>query len=163
MFPYNTYNTQSFINPMYPMQLSQPQPAQGPNTIQTVQQQNPSVSCFFVNDKSDMQGMNINFGTVYIGINKKSKEVYMRSWNTDGNIDFDTYALAEGNKEVSEMQAIMNKLNAIEEKINERNVTNVGPTVSRRSVEKPSNDGASQPNDAREDSSAAVRDTFELR
>lgn len=160
MFPYNTYNTQSFINPMYPMQLSQPQPAQGLNTIQTIQQQNPTVSCFFVNDKSELKNVNVDLGSVYIGINRKSKEVYMRSLNTDGNIDFDTYKLAEGNKEVSEMQAIMNKLNAIEEKIN---VSNVNTTVSKRSVEKPSVDGASQPNDAREDSSAAVRNAFELR
>lgn len=161
--PYNTYNTQSFINPMYPMQLSQPVAQPSQSTIQTVQQQNPSVSCFFVNDKSELKDMNISFGTVYIGINKKTKEVYMRSWNNDGNIDFDTYTLSEGNKEVSEMQAIMNKLNAIEEKINERNASNDNATVYERSNAKQSDDGSSQPNVTRKRSSTAVSDAFELR
>lgn len=126
------------------------------NTIQTIQQQNPAVSCFYVNDKSDLQTMNINLGTVYIGINKRAKEIYVRSWNNDGNIGFDTYSLVQGDKEVSDTQKILNKLNMIEERLNESNVKNDSSAIPVGTNEKQSDDGSSKPNATGQDTSTAV-------
>ena len=126
------------------------------NTIQTIQQQNPPVSCFYVNDKADLQTMNINLGTVYIGINKRAKEIYVRSWNNDGNIGFDTYSLVQGNKEVSDTQKILNKLNMIEERLNESDVKNDCTTVYDGTNEKQPDVGTSQSVVERKDTSTAI-------
>lgn len=126
------------------------------NTIQTIQQQSPAVSCFFVNDKSDLQSMNITLGTVYIGINKRAKEIYVRSWNNDGNIGFDTYSLVQGDKEVSDTQKILNKLKLIEEKINESNAKNDSSAVHVGTDEKQSDDGSSKSDAAGQDASTTV-------
>lgn len=156
----NPYNSQPQTPPRVDSVQDQPVIS---NTIQTIQKTNPAVSCYFVNDKSEMQSLDTMPGTVYIGLNKKSKEVYIRSWNNDGKIDFDTYSRIETGEEMSEMQAIINKLNNIEEKLNERNATNVDTTVYERQNAKQSDDVTSKSNDARKKSTSTVRNVDELR
>lgn len=149
------YNTQPQTPPR--MNTVSDQPAI--STINTIQKTNPTVSCYFVNDKSEMQSLDTIPGTVYIGLNKTNKEIYLRSWNTDGKIDFDVYSQVETGQETTEMQAIMNKLNAIEEKINERNVYKANDgTVNARKFSKSSNVSNVSTNDAGENTATKASD-----
>ena len=145
---YGGYNNYPYMqNPMQPQMPMQPQ-EQSANvgspiqTIQNSQMLNPQAVCYFVMAKDEMQGLKVEPNTLYIGINKQSKEMYVRSWNNDGNIDFNTYTLAENKQEESELKMIVNKLNAIEEKLNERNDTNANAKYNGRTNAKQSNDGS---------------------
>lgn len=84
-----------------------------PNTIQTLQGVQPQVQCFFVSSPSDISNIQIIPGTVYIGMNKSAKEIYIRQWNLDGNIDFETYRLHTGTQEEPEYKAILTKLDTL--------------------------------------------------
>ena len=163
---YGGYNNYPYMqNPMQPQMPMQPQEQiqgqvqgqmQNPiqpqeqssavgspiQTIQNSQMLNPQAVCYFVMAKDEMQGLKVEPNTLYIGINKQSKEMYVRSWNNDGNIDFNTYTLAENKQEESELKMIVNKLNAIEEKLNERNDTNANAKYNGRANAKQSNDGS---------------------
>jgi hypothetical protein len=141
--------------PNYGQTVNPYNPLSQENTIQTIKQNNPSVNCYFVNDKAEMQGINVMPGTVYIGINKKSNEVYIRSWNNDGNIDFNTFSKIENNQEVSETKQILQRLDKIEEKLNERSVANGVKSNDERSVRKQSDDECVQANDARKNKRTA--------
>ena len=129
MNPYGGYNnftpygTQPQMQPqMQPQEMVQEQP-QSPNvgmTIQTIQSSqnlNPQAVCYFVAAKEEMQNLKIEPNTFYIGINKQAKEMYVRTWNNDGNIDFNTYTMTEGKKETSGITAIIEKLENIENKL----------------------------------------------
>lgn len=101
---YNHYYT----NPQTRFSSVEPNPF--PNTIQTLQGVQPQVQCFFVSAAQDISNIQIIPGTVYIGLNKSAKEIYIRQWNLDGNIDFETYRLHTGTQEEPELKAIMAKL-----------------------------------------------------
>lgn len=110
--------------------------------IQTIQPQQPQAVCYFVNSKSDLQNIQVQPNIVYIGINKQDKEIYMRAWNNDGIIDFDTYSLSGGEKENTELKSIMDKLDLIlKEKGNDRNVTEVNATSNAGAITEQSVDG----------------------
>lgn len=91
-----------------------------PQTIQNLQGIQPQVQCFFVSNPNDLVNYNIMPGTVYIGINRTANEVYIRQWNMDGNIEFETYKKESGTEQMSEIRAIMAKLEAIENQIKEK-------------------------------------------
>ena len=135
--------------PNYGQTINPYSPLPQENTIQTIKQNNPSVNCYFVNDKTEMQSINVLPGTVYIGINKKSNEVYIRSWNNDGNIDFNTFSKIENNQEISETKKILQRLDKIEEKLNERFIANVTKSNDERSVGKQPDNEYVQTNDGR--------------
>lgn len=174
--PYGGYNNYPYMqNPMQPQMPMQPQePAQSQSqeqssnmgspiqTIQNTQFINPQAICYFVYSKDEMQGLKVEPNTFYIGINKQTKEIYVRSWNNDGNIEFNTYTLADNKQEVSELKTIMTKLNLIEEKINERYDSNAYATSDGRTNAKQSNDGFVQPNDARKNPRTTVSNTSKL-
>ena len=125
--PYPNMNYQQRLNQMEQFQQMNVPQAQV-QTIQNVQPNNPGVQCFFVNSRADLQNMQVNPNTIYIGINKQSKEIYTRCWNNDGVIDFDTYSLSDGQKENSEMKVILDKLENIENRLrgqDERSIANV--------------------------------------
>lgn len=110
--------------------------------IQTIQQTQPQAVCYFVSNKSDMQNIQIQPNVFYIGINRQSKEIYVRSWNNDGLIDFDTYSLSTGEQESTELKTIMDKLDLIlKEKGNDRNVTAVNATSNAGAITEQSVDG----------------------
>lgn len=102
---YNSFNP-------YTQRLQQMEQTFG-QPIQTIQPQQPQAICYFVNSKTDMQNVQVQPNVVYIGINRKDKEIYVRSWNNDGVIDFDTYSLAQGEKENTELKTIMEKLDIL--------------------------------------------------
>lgn len=122
-----------------------------PQTIQTLNGVQPQVQCFFVNAASDLSNFQIQPSTVYIGINKAGKEVYVRQWNMDGNIDFETYHLASGTQEQPELKTIMAKLEAIETRLqgggNESTNTTVNAASNGGRTPEQPNYGAVQPND----------------
>ena len=153
-------------NPFYPNfnPYIRPEQPVDTNTIQRIQTNtySPNVQCYFVNDSQELQNIRTIPNTFYIGINQKSKEIYVRSWNNDGLIDFNTYTLAENKQEESELKTIMNKLNMIEEKLNARNDTNDYATNDDRANAKQSNDGFVQSNDARKNTRATVSNNSKL-
>ena len=87
-------------------------------TIQTLGSIQPQVQCFYVNSSEDMGNIQIMPSTVYIGINKSAKEMYIRQWNLDGKIDFERYKLSDGKQEEPELKTIVAKLEAIENRLN---------------------------------------------
>lgn len=129
MYGYNN----TFYDP-YRNRLGQMEQQQNAQPIQRIVQPTPQSQCYFVSSKSEMQNIQPAPNTIYIGLNQQNKEVYLKSWNNDGNIDFDTYTLFSGEKEATDSKLIMTKLQEIEEKLNERIVakldtaSNVGPT-----------------------------------
>lgn len=122
-----------------------------PQTIQTLQGVQPQVQCYFVNAAADLSNFQIQPSTVYIGLNKAAKEIYLRQWNMDGNIEFETYHLASGTQEQPELKTIMSKLDAIEAKLkgdnNEPNVTTVNAASDGRKPAEQPYYGPVQPND----------------
>lgn len=139
MFGNNFYQPQQYV-PMQPMaqnmNMSAPvqmtpqpqpqqtnqmpqQPAQPANFIKNYQvpQTQERAECFYVDSAKDMQSMNTEPNIVYIGINKTAKEVYIRSWNNDGNIDFETYTKSSGKQEKDTLHSIMDKLDDILNKL----------------------------------------------
>lgn len=97
-------------------QYAQPQM----QTIQNLQGIQPQVQCFFVSNPTDLSNVNIMPGMVHIGINKATNEIYIRQFNMDGNIEFETYKKESGTEQMSEIRAIMAKLEAIENQIKEK-------------------------------------------
>lgn len=146
-YPYPAYREPQYVQnqPQY-TQVQTQAPAVPQNKGQTIRnlsqsQMDTQSECYFVNNKTEMQSIQPEYGTVYIGINNTAKEIYTRAWNDNGSIDFKTYTLSEKGEEDSELQTIMKKLIKIEEKLNERNATNVAPTGNVRTTSKPSFDG----------------------
>lgn len=128
------------INP-YQQRLQQMEQNFG-QPIQTIQQTQPQAVCYFVSNKSDMQNIQVQPNVFYIGINRQSKEIYVRSWNNDGLIDFDTYSLSTGEQESTELKTIMDKLDLIlKEKGYGGNVTANNSEGNTRTVSEQSNDG----------------------
>lgn len=128
-------------------QMSQYQ--QMPQTFQSYNSLTQPTQCYFVNSKDEMQKIQAIPGTVYIGINKQSKEIYTRSWNNDGMIDFDTYSLSKGEQETSELKTILDKLNNIEVKIKEMSHEHYDTNVNATNNAESPNVTIIQSNDAR--------------
>lgn len=129
------------------------------NTIQTLQGVQPQVQCFFVSAPSDITNIQIIPGTVYIGMNKTSKEIYIRQWNLDGNIDFETYKLHTGTQEEPEFKAIISKLDTLIEQTkgvkHESNATN-SANGNVGAVAEPPNGTHDTANDAGQNPATAV-------
>ena len=105
-------------NPMYNPYYgyNQPQTQAIQNVNQQVQKQ---AACYFVKAPEELAGVNIMPNIFYLGINREGKEIYVRRMNNDGNIELETYTLSSGKKEKNELQAIVDRLNSIENKISE--------------------------------------------
>lgn len=104
----------------YPQNNYNGLPAQQPQTIQNVSQTiSPQLYSYFVKQAGDLITPNITPNTFYLGINRDSKEIYIRRMNNDGNIELETYVLSSGKKEKSELQVIVERLDSIEQKIAE--------------------------------------------
>lgn len=144
--PYNNYLGRIDHSPQFPT-YTQPvgqMPIQQP--IQNISQvMQKSAMCYFVSDIKDMERIQPNLNVVYVGLNDKTKEIYLKQLNNSGLIECKTYALTSNSEEKNELATILDKLSVIEnsltkEKTNEQNVrtsysTNNGRTIS----EQPSN------------------------
>lgn len=140
-----------FNNPYAPYNQRLAQMEQGfGQPIQTIQQTQPQALCYFVNSKTDMQNIQVQLNVFYIGINRQAKEIYIKSLNNDGLIDFDTYSLSNGTQESTELKMILDKLDLIiKEKRDDEHDTTNNATSNAGTVSEQPNNGSIQPNDVR--------------
>lgn len=108
----------------YPYIQHQPMP----NQFQTVQRfnQDPMVRCWFVGDKKEFDMIRAEWNTIYIGINRASKEIYTKQMTHNGTIDFFTYnqQTQETLSENTDIKVILEKLKKIELKLGEKDEHN---------------------------------------
>lgn len=132
-----------------PFDYTQFQPMQ---TIQTIRTPEPQVQTLFVNGASDLDKLQIIPNTLFIGINKATKEVYIRQMNNDGLIELNTYVLANEKQEKSELKMILERIEQMEQNLkgkdNERNVATSNGTNASRRIAKPPHDADISTNDA---------------
>ena len=91
--PYNMYNP---YYPAYNPQMPIQQPTNGQivqNLSQTVEK---TAQCYFVSDIKDMEKIKPNLNVLYVGLNTKTKEIYIKQLNNDGTVSNSTYSLKEG-------------------------------------------------------------------
>lgn len=117
----NGFNAQNY-NAYNPMAQQMQQMQQNTQTIQQLNQQTQKqASCYFVKAPQELASVNVEPNVYYLGINRDNSEIYIRRMNNDGNIEAETYVKASEQKEKSEMQKILERLDVIEKKL-----TNIG-------------------------------------
>ena len=104
-YPYNYYG-----QPMMP-QMPQPLP------VQTIQQVQKTAQFYNVEDVGELDGVKPTLNVLYVGFNKKKKEIYLKQLTNDGLISLETYELAGDKKDKSELETILEKINKIESKL----------------------------------------------
>ena len=104
-YPYNYYG-----QPMMP-QLPQGVP------VQSIQQVQKSAQFYTVEDAQELDGIKPILNVLYVGFNKKGKKIYVKQLTNDGLISVETYELADDKKEKSELEAILEKINSLENKL----------------------------------------------
>ena len=101
--------------PNYYPQQSMPMPVQ---PIQTVQQ---SAQVYFVEDARSLDGIRPTLNVMYVGINTKNKELYIKQLTNDGTVAVDKYVLAENKKEKGDLDIVLDRISELERKLtNER-------------------------------------------
>ncbi len=143
--PYNMYNP---YYPAYNPQMPIQQPINGQivqNLSQTVEK---TAQCYFVSDIKDMEKVKPNLNVLYVGLNTKTKEIYIKQLNNDGTVSNSTYSLKEGVQEKSDLGKIIERLDRIETKMKgEANATNHNATTFNGATTKPSSNADVQSND----------------
>ena len=82
-----------------------------PQPIQSISQPaQRQVITYGVKSASELANIPVMPNTIYLGINSDGKELYVRQMNLDGNVELNTYALINGTKEKTELQAIADKI-----------------------------------------------------
>lgn len=101
-------------------------------TVQRMQPVEPIAKCWFVNSKQEFDVLRADYNTIYIGINKTTKEIYTKQLLNNGTTEFLSYnqqkAIVEENDDI---KSILQKLSNIEKRLGgsyERNDTNVSAT-----------------------------------
>ena len=115
-YPYNTY----FGQQMMPQMPSQVMP------IQSIQQVQKTAQFYNVENVGELDGIKPALNVLYVGFNKKKKEIYVKQLTNDGLISLETYGLSTDKKEKSEFETILEKINNLENKLlkGEPNVPN---------------------------------------
>ena len=108
-YPYNYYG-----QPM----VQQPMPVQ---TIQPVQK---TAQFYSVENAGELDGIKPTLNVLYVGFNKKKKEIYVKQLTNDGLISVETYGLNDDKKEKSEFETILEKIKNIESKLGGTDVPN---------------------------------------
>ena len=106
-------------------QRAMPQPIQ--SISQPAQRQ---VMTFSVKSASELANMPVMPNTIYLGINSDGKELYVRQMNLDGNVELNTYALIDGKKEKTEIQAIADNITEIKNLLANMGVKNESTSVA---------------------------------
>ena len=99
-------------------QMQQPMPVQ---TIQPVQK---SAQFYTVENVQELDGIKPTLNVLYVGFNKKKKEIYVKQLTNDGLISVETYGLNDDKKEKSEFETILEKIKNIESKLGGADVPN---------------------------------------
>ena len=108
-YPYNYYG-----QPMMPQVMP----------VQTIQQVQKTAQFYNVESVGELDGIKPTLNVIYVGFNKKNKEIYVKQLTNDGLISLETYELAGNKKEKSEFETILEKINNIETKLGGSNVPN---------------------------------------
>ena len=93
-------------------QMPMMQPIQ--QAIQPVQK---SAQFYFVETPQDLDNIKPSLNILYVGFNKKKKEIYVKQLTNDGLISLETYNLADNKKEKTEYETILEKINELETKL----------------------------------------------
>jgi len=120
MYNYNPYG-----------QMPMMQPATMP--IQTIQQVQKSVQFYNVENARELDGVKPTLNVLYVGFNKKAKEIYVKQMTNDGLISLETYGLATDKKQKSEYETILEKINSLETKLT-KGVANVSDNTTNGTV-----------------------------
>ena len=101
-------------------------PYYGQPIQQAIQPIQKTAQFYFVENAQELDGVRPNLNVLYVGFNKRKKEIYIKQLTNDGLISLETYNLADDKKEKSELEAILEKINSLESKLTkgEANVPN---------------------------------------
>ena len=113
-YPYNPYYGQQ----MMPTIPTQPMP------VQSIQQVQKTAQFYNVESAGELDGIKPALNVLYVGFNKKKKEIYVKQLTNDGLISLETYGLADDKKEKSEFETILEKINNLEKKLGGSDVPN---------------------------------------
>lgn len=104
----------NYYNPYYngqPMGMPPTMP------IQSIQQAQKTAQFYNVENAQELDGIKPALNVLYVGFNKKNKEIYIKQLTNDGLISLETYGLAKDKKEKSEFETILERLNSLETKL----------------------------------------------
>ena len=113
-------------NPYFGQQMMPTMPSPS-LPVQSIQQAQKSAQFYSVENAQELDGIRPALNVLYVGFNKKKKEIYVKQLTNDGLISLETYGLADDKKEKSEFETILEKINNLENKLlqkDDRNVTN---------------------------------------
>lgn len=105
----------NYFNPYY----GQPMMPQ-PTPVQSIQQVQKSAQFYTVESAQELDGIKPTLNVLYVGFNKKAKEIYVKQLTNDGLISVETYGLATDKKQKSEYETILERINSLETKLTER-------------------------------------------
>ena len=100
------------FNPYYGQPMMQP--------VQSIQQVQKSAQFYTVENAGELDGIKPALNVLYVGFNKKAKEIYVKQLTNDGLISVETYGLATDKKQKSEYETILERINSLETKLTER-------------------------------------------
>lgn len=125
--PYQGYYPQSTL----------PMPVQ---PIQTIQQ---SAQVYFIEDPRSLDGIRPTLNVLYVGINTKNKELYIKQLTNDGTVAVDKYVLAENKKEKGDLDVVLDRISELERKLtHERNSSDDNEQTHAGSTEQPAGNAA---------------------
>lgn len=122
---YEQFGNYNGFNPYPQMQRPVVQQPQGlhTQTIQSITQPaQQQIATYFVKSASELTSIQVMPNVLYLGINSDGKELYVRKMNIDGNVELETYALINGTKEKTEIQAITEKIDEMKAMIEKMGV-----------------------------------------
>ena len=130
------------FNPYY----GQPMMPQ-PTPVQTIQQVQKSAQFYTVESAQELDGIKPTLNVLYVGFNKKAKEIYVKQLTNDGLISMETYGLSTDKKQKSEYETILEKINIIERRLdNAQHNSNNDAENASGSVGTTTRDATSQTN-----------------
>ena len=108
--------------------------------VQSIQQVQKTAQFYTVENAGELDGIKPALNVLYVGFNKKAKEIYVKQLTNDGLISVETYGLATDKKQKSEYETILERINSLETKLTERiadvpnNTTNDANGISNANV-----------------------------
>ena len=118
-----------------------------PMPIQSIQQVQKSAQFYTVDNAQELDGIKPTLNVLYVGFNKKAKEIYVKQLTNDGLISVETYGLATDKKQKSEYETILEKINIIERRLdNAQHNSNNDAENASGSVGTTARDATSQTN-----------------
>lgn len=115
--------------------------------VQSIQQVQKSAQFYTVESAQELDGIKPTLNVLYVGFNKKAKEIYIKQLTNDGLISMETYGLATDKKQKSEYETILEKINIIERRLdNAQHNSNNGAENASGPVGTTTRDATSQTN-----------------